>query len=122
MLDFFARFLFSKVVPVFSLTIGVSEDQRITYTPDITVFEGHFSDFVRAINETLAGIPLLVHDRMFRPFTQPILYGKMENYRPSEQVLVEILLLSNCQSPTYFFLYPPRVYSWTVTMKSAPPY
>lgn len=71
-------------MPVFSLTIGVSEDKRMTYTPDISVFEGHFSEYIRALNEVLAAIPLLAHDRAFRPFTQPILYGKMENYRPVE--------------------------------------
>ena len=69
-----------QIIPVFSLTIGVG-DEQIKYTPDVSVFENTFQEYLNRLNETIVNIPLLLHDKSFNPFTQPILYGKLENYR-----------------------------------------
>ncbi len=70
-----------QVVPVFSLTVGVSQT-GITYTPDISIFEQSFSNYLSKLNEAIAGVTPLMFDKAFRPFTQPILYKKLENYLP----------------------------------------
>ena len=72
-----------QIIPVYSLTIGVNS-QEITFTPTLSVFEGVFADFLSKLNETVGGIPSLMQEKAFNPFTQPILYGKLENYKPVE--------------------------------------
>ncbi len=66
-------------MPVFSLTIGVNRD-AITYTPCLSVFHLVFGDFLSRLNDVLASVTSLLQEKSFRPFTQPILYGKMEHY------------------------------------------
>jgi hypothetical protein len=44
----------------------------------LQVFEENFTELLTSLNETVMSIPSLSHDRCFHPFTQPILYGKME--------------------------------------------
>ena len=42
------------------------------------VFDESFSDVLTRLNECVLAIPSLANDRCFHPFTQPILYGKIE--------------------------------------------
>ena len=44
------------------------------------VFEDNFSELLTSLNESMMSIPSLAHDRSFHPFTQPILYGKIEYF------------------------------------------
>lgn len=70
------------IIPVFTLTIGVNAE-TITFTPSFNVFHEVFSQFLASLNESVAAFPLFISDKAFAPVTQPILYGKMENYRAS---------------------------------------
>jgi hypothetical protein len=74
-----------EVVPVFFLTIGVSQEKSVTYTPDISVFNSTFSSYLSRLNEILASVPSLLQDKVFCPFTQPMLYGKLESYNPKAE-------------------------------------
>ena len=75
-----------QIVPVFSLTVGVSTE-KITYTPEKVIFENTFKDFITQVNETVRSFPTLISDKAFNPFTQPVLYGKLENYKPSQNAI-----------------------------------
>ena len=68
------------IVPVFTLTIGVNAE-TITFTPSFNVFHEVFRQFLANLNESVSEFPLFISDKAFAPVTQPILYGKMENYR-----------------------------------------
>ena len=68
------------IVPVFTLTIGVNAE-TITFTPSFNVFHEVFRQFLINLNESVSEFPLFISDKAFAPVTQPILYGKMENYR-----------------------------------------
>lgn len=72
-----------QIIPVFSLTVGVTSRQ-ISFTPDMSVFENSFRDIIGQLNEVVNSFSPLITDRVFHPFTQPVLYGKLENYKPSQ--------------------------------------
>ena len=69
-----------QVVPVFFLTIGVCQT-AITYTPDVSAFNGALGSILSKLNDAIASTASLMQDRVFSPFSQPILYGKIESYR-----------------------------------------
>ena len=69
-----------QVVPVFFLTIGVCQT-AITFTPDVPAFNGALGSILTKLNDAIASTASLMQDRVFSPFSQPILYGKIESYR-----------------------------------------
>lgn len=69
-----------QVVPVFFLTIGVCPT-AITFTPDVSAFNGALGSILTKLNDVIASTASLMQDRVFSPFSQPILYGKIESYR-----------------------------------------
>ena len=69
-----------QVVPVFFLTVGVCPTS-ITYTPDVSAFSGALTSILTKLNDVVASTASLMQDRVFSPFSQPILYGKIESYR-----------------------------------------
>ena len=40
---------------------------------------------IAKLNESVLSVPVLFEDATFNPFTQPILYGKIENYRADRE-------------------------------------
>jgi len=46
----------------------------------LQVFDDSFSELLTSLNEAVMAVPSLAHDRCFHPFTQPILYGKIEYF------------------------------------------
>ena len=69
-----------QVVPVFFLTIGVCPT-AITYTPDAPAFGAALENILTKLNNVIATTASLMQDAAFSPFSQPILYGKIESYR-----------------------------------------
>ena len=61
----------------------------ITITPDLEKFENGFHNLLTRLNESVESVPVLFDDSVFNPYSQPILYGKMENYKV--HTFVEIL-------------------------------
>ena len=49
--------------------------------PDLSNFDNGFSSFLLKLNDVIQSIPLLYDDQSFHPFTQPILYGKIEAHQ-----------------------------------------
>ena len=72
-------------IPVFSCKVTL-EGKDITITPDLKCFEDGFSDLLTKLNESVLSVPVLFEDVIFNPFTQPILYGKVENYRADREL------------------------------------
>ena len=68
-------------IPVFSCQVSVSNQREITITPDLSNFDNGFSRFLMKLNDVIQSIPLLYDDQNFHPFTQPILYGKIEAHQ-----------------------------------------
>ena len=87
-----------QVVPVFFLTIGVCKTS-VTFTPDVSAFDGALASILARLNEVVASTAALMQDRAFSPFSQPILYGKIESYRtpPDEETLVTSEHSARCQ-------------------------
>ena len=87
-----------QVVPVFFLTIGVCKTS-VTFTPDVSAFDGALASILARLNEVVASTAPLMQDRAFSPFSQPILYGKIESYRtpPDEETLVTPDHSARCQ-------------------------
>ena len=71
-------------IPVFSCKVTL-EGKDITITPDQKYFEEGFSDLLTKLNDAVLSVPVLFEDATFNPFTQPILYGKVENYRADRE-------------------------------------
>ena len=69
-----------QVVPVFFLTIGVCQT-AITYTPDVPAFGAALESILAKLNNVISTTASLMQDAAFSPFSQPILYGKIESYR-----------------------------------------
>jgi hypothetical protein len=67
-------------IPVFSCKISV-QDKIIGITPNLKAFEEGFHDLLAKLNDAVQSVPILFDDTCFNPFTQPILYGKIENYK-----------------------------------------
>lgn len=67
-------------IPVFSCKVTLVGDQ-ITITPDLLKFEDGFQHLLAKLNESVESVPVLFDDIVFNPYSQPILYGKMENYK-----------------------------------------
>ena len=68
-------------IPVFSCQVSVSNHREITITPDLCNFDNGFASFLMKLNDVIQSIPLLYDDESFHPFTQPILYGKIEAHQ-----------------------------------------
>ena len=90
-----------QVVPVFFLTIGVCKTS-VMFTPDISAFDGALASILARLNEVVASTAALMQDRAFSPFSQPILYGKIESYRtvaatPEEETLITSDHSARCQ-------------------------
>ena len=68
-------------IPVFSCQVSVSNNREITITPDLCNFDNGFASFLMKLNDVIQSIPLLYDDESFHPFTQPILYGKIEAHQ-----------------------------------------
>ena len=71
-------------IPVFSCKITL-DGRDITIAPDLKCFEDGFLDLLTKLNESVLSVPVLFEDATFNPFTQPILYGKIENYRADRE-------------------------------------
>ncbi len=71
-------------IPVFSCKVSVVE-KVIQITPDHKVFDEGFLDLLGKLNEAVQSVPILFNDSAFNPFTQPILYGKIEDYKTSSE-------------------------------------
>ena len=65
-------------IPVFSCLVSVGSEREITITPNLSAFDNGFASFLMKLNDVIQSIPLLYDDQSFYPFTQPILYGKIE--------------------------------------------
>ena len=90
-----------QVVPVFFLTIGVCKTS-VTFTPDVSALEGALASILARLNEVVTSTAALMQDRAFSPFSQPILYGKIESYRktaaaPEEETLITSDHTARCQ-------------------------
>ena len=59
---------------------------------------GAINRYVDAINEAVGSIPLLQLDKSFDPVTQPILYGKIENYKEEVEDTGSIFFLGKNES------------------------
>ena len=72
-------------IPVFTCQVSV-QDRAITITPNLAAFSEGFSNLLNKLNDSIVSIPLLGNDRVFHPFTRPILYGKIvEVYKDTER-------------------------------------
>ena len=69
-------------IPVFVCKVTLVGD-CITITPDLEKFENGFHNLLTRLNESVESVPVLFDDNVFNPYSQPILYGKMENYKVS---------------------------------------
>ena len=67
-------------IPVFVCKVTLVGD-CITITPDLEKFENGFHNLLTRLNESVESVPVLFDDNVFNPYSQPILYGKMENYK-----------------------------------------
>ena len=67
-------------IPVFVCKVTLVGD-CITITPDLEKFENGFHNLLERLNESVESVPVLFDDNVFNPYSQPILYGKMENYK-----------------------------------------
>ncbi len=67
-------------IPVFSCKVILVGD-CITITPDLQKFEDGFANLLEKLNEAVESVPVLFDDPLFNPYSQPVLYGKMENYK-----------------------------------------
>lgn len=72
---------------MFSLTIGVSSEKIVTYTPNIAVFDNVFNEYMTRLNEMLSSVLLFRNEKCFNPFTQPILHKRLENYKSDDPVV-----------------------------------
>ena len=68
-------------IPVFSCQVSVGSEREITITPNLSAFDNGFSNFLMKLNDVIQSIPLLYDDQAYHPFTQPILYGKIEAHQ-----------------------------------------
>ena len=68
-------------IPVFTCLVSVGNQREITITPDLSAFDNGFTNFLMKLNDVIQSIPLLYDDQSFHPFTQPILYGKIEAHQ-----------------------------------------
>ena len=68
-------------IPVFTCLVSVGEQREITITPNLSAFDNGFTSFLMKLNDVIQSIPLLYDDQLFHPFTQPILYGKIEAHQ-----------------------------------------
>lgn len=67
-------------IPVFSCKVILVGDS-ITITPDLQRFDDGFHNFLGKLNDAVSSVPVIFDDSVFNPYTQPILYGKMEDYK-----------------------------------------
>ena len=57
----------------------------ITITPNLDQFDEGFRNLLTKLDEAVQSVPVLFQDSLFHPYTQPILYGKMENYKAESE-------------------------------------
>ena len=67
-------------IPVFSCKVLLNA-QIITISPNLDKFDEGFRNLLTKLDEAVQSVPVLFQDVIFNPYTQPILYGKMENYK-----------------------------------------
>ena len=67
-------------IPVFSCKVLLNA-QIITISPNLDKFDEGFRILLTKLDEAVQSVPVLFQDVIFNPYTQPILYGKMENYK-----------------------------------------
>ena len=71
-------------IPVFSCKVTLN-GPIITISPNLDKFDEGFRNLLTKLDEAVQSVPVLFQDVIFNPYTQPILYGKMENYRAESE-------------------------------------
>ena len=71
-------------IPVFSCKVLLNA-QIITISPNLDKFDEGFRILLTKLDEAVQSVPVLFQDVIFNPYTQPILYGKMENYKAESE-------------------------------------
>ena len=71
-------------IPVFSCKVTLN-GPIIIISPNLDKFDEGFRNLLTKLDEAVQSVPVLFQDVIFNPYTQPILYGKMENYRAESE-------------------------------------